>query len=153
MTKPRIAQLHQSGATDGQFVRWDGTAGYWEPQSVVESAILAFSYQGALTVTTGVSQLPMDQTWTIASVVARVSTAPTGASILVDVNKNGTTIFTTQANRPAIAATTNASSVVTNMNVTSLTAGDYLSIDVDQIGSTIAGSDLVVAVRLIRGFA
>lgn len=31
MTNPRIQQLHQSGATDGQVATWDDTAGYWTP--------------------------------------------------------------------------------------------------------------------------
>jgi hypothetical protein len=33
-------------------------------------------------------------------------------------------------------------------DVTSLAAGDYLTIDIDQIGSTVAGSNLVVTVVL-----
>jgi hypothetical protein len=78
-----------------------------------------------------------------------VGTAPTGAAILVDVNKNGTTIFTTQGNRPSIAAGGNASSAAVP-DVTSLAAGDFLTVDVDQIGSTVAGSDLTVIVTVQR---
>jgi len=85
---------------------------------------------------------------TVANITAGVNTAPTGASILVDVNKNGTTMFTTQGNRPTIAASgfSDAASVP---DVTSLAAGDYITIDVDQIGSTIAGSNLVVSIELV----
>jgi hypothetical protein len=107
-----------------------------------------FGRSGTLTVLVGVSQLPIDIACEIVSVVARVATAPTGASILVDLNRNGTTVFTTQSNRPTIGAGSNSSVVVTSMDVTTLAAGDYLSVDVDQIGSTVAGADLVVAVRL-----
>jgi hypothetical protein len=40
---------------------------------------------------------------TVTGVRASVDTAPTGATLIVDVNLAGTTIFTTQASRPAIA--------------------------------------------------
>jgi hypothetical protein len=75
-----------------------------------------------------------------------VLTAPTGANLIVDVNKNGTTIFTTQANRPEITA---GSKTATSgaPDVTSLSKNDAITIDVDQVGSTIAGADLSVMVR------
>jgi hypothetical protein len=85
----------------------------------------------------------------IESVAATVGTAPTGASLIVDVNKNGTTIFTTQANRPTVAISGNASSDAVP-DVTAVAAGDYITVDVDQIGSTVAGSDLCVILRYHR---
>lgn len=91
----------------------------------------------------------MGATWTISGVRASVGVAPAGASVIVDVNKNGTTIFTTQANRPTIAAAANTSGNVTNMDVTTVAAGEYLTIDIDQIGSTTAGSDLTVQIEVI----
>ena len=87
---------------------------------------------------------------TIKAVWISVGTAPTGSTILVDVNKNGTTIFTTGTpgtNRPSIAISGFVSSRVTNMDVTSVADGDYLTFDIDQIGSTIAGSNLIVTVE------
>jgi hypothetical protein len=65
--------------------------------------------------------------------------------LIVDVNKAGTTIFTTQANRPTIAigATDDDSGTP---EVTALTEGDVVSIDIDQVGSTVAGADLTVEV-------
>lgn len=84
----------------------------------------------------------------IKSIRAMVGTAPTGADIIIDIHKNGTTIFTTQGNRPAIAISAFDSGEVTNMNVTALAKGDYLTLDVDQIGSTIAGKDLVVTLEM-----
>lgn len=86
---------------------------------------------------------------TIVDVRAHLDTAPAGSSFIVDVNKNGTTLFTTQANRPTVLAAANASST-TAPDVTALAAGDRLSIDVDQIGSGTAGSDLYVSVTIKR---
>ena len=100
---------------------------------------------GVLVAGTGTVRFYFDRSITITNVAASVSVAPTGASVIVDVNKNGTTIFTTQANRPTIAVST-FTDLSSTPDVTSLVSGDYLTIDIDQIGSTIAGSDLIVYV-------
>lgn len=87
------------------------------------------------------------KTLTIHAAWVAAGTAPTGADLIVDVNKNGTTIFSTQANRPTIAAGTNGG-VSDTPDVTTLADGDYLTVDIDQVGSTIAGSDVTVGVLL-----
>lgn len=107
---------------------------------------LAYTVLGTLATGTGTARIPLIKAGTLVSAMAMVGTAPTGASLIVDVNKNGTTIFTTQANRPTISASSNASSEKTP-DVTTVSAGDYLTVDVDQVGSTVAGADLVVVVR------
>jgi hypothetical protein len=111
---------------------------------------LSYSEGGVLTTIVGTMRLYNDTAaaWTIQGVRASAGTAPTGAAILVDVNINGTTIFTTQGNRPTIAISGNTSGKVTNMNVTSVAVGEYLTVDIDQIGSTIAGSDLVIQLEV-----
>lgn len=111
--------------------------------------IQTFGYPGTLATYVGAGRYYIESACTISSIRASVGTAPTGASVIVDVNKNGTTVFTTQANRPTIAASGFTSGAVTNMNITSLAAGDYLTIDIDQVGSTIAGADLTVTVVLL----
>ncbi len=79
--------------------------------------------------------------WRLRDVVARLGTAPVGSDFLMDINKNGTTIFTNQADRLTILAGNNANSPLrTQPGV--FQRGDRLSIDVDQIGSGTAGSDL-----------
>ena len=109
---------------------------------------VTYSITDLLAVASGTKHLYIEQSTTIISVRAHAATAPTGAALIFDINKNGTTIFTTQANRPQIAAGSNASGAVTNMDVTSLAAGDYLTVDVDQVGSTIAGRDATVSITL-----
>lgn len=105
-----------------------------------------------LEVVTGTHRVPImfegtSQSINVKSIRAKVGTAPTGAAIILDVHKNGTTIFTTQANRPTIAISADDSGEVTNMDVTTLAKGDSLTLDIDQIGSTIAGKDLVVTLE------
>jgi hypothetical protein len=82
----------------------------------------------------------------IDKVATSLGTANTGATFLVDVNKNGTTIFTDQSKRPVIAISGNASTQGVPAAEVTLAAGQYLTFDVDQIGSTVAGSDLLVEV-------
>lgn len=79
-----------------------------------------------------------------------VSTAPTGADLIVDINKNGTTMFTTQANRPKIAAGAYTESATTAPDVVSIAAGDRITCDIDQVGSTVAGSNLVVVLYCLQ---
>lgn len=71
---------------------------------------------------------------TITKVEIAVDTAPTGTAVIIDVNVNGTTIFTTQANRPQIAVGSNFGST-TSIDQNVFADGDYLQADIDQIGS------------------
>lgn len=134
----------------------DGTTATRDADAL-EAAVLAvlnrhpghpvFAVDGVLGTGQGQARWYAPVACTIVEVRASVGTAPTGAAILVDVEKNGTTIFTTQGNRPTIAVSTHTD-VSGTPDVTALAAGDYLTFSVDQVGSTIPGSDLTVQVRL-----
>lgn len=82
---------------------------------------------------------------TITNIRLSVGEPPTGADLIVDVNKNGTSIFDTHT-RPKITAG-NYTSMTNVPVVTSLNAGDYLTVDVDQIGSTSSGAFLTVQIE------
>jgi len=110
------------------------------------NAIAPFSEPGALAVKTGSSKQYVDRSLTIASIRASVGTPSAGAAVIVDVKKNGSTIFTTPANRPTIAI--GAGTAVGIPDVTSLVAGDYLTADIVQVGSTATGAYLTVQVVL-----
>lgn len=109
---------------------------------------LPFSIGGDFTVSTGSFRLPITEPGSIRQVYATAGTAPTGQSAIFDVNLNGTTVFTTQGNRPTIPAGSNISSAAVP-DVKGLSEGDYLTVDVDQIGSTVAGADGVVVVEML----
>lgn len=116
--------------------------------SLLPQILFSFSYTGTLVLGTGKHRIYNDtgRTLTISAIRATLTTAPTGTSAIFDVNKNGTTVFTTQANRPTIAISGNTSGKITNADVTSLADGDYLTVDIDQVGSTVPGADLTVQV-------
>ncbi len=83
------------------------------------------------------------QAKTISKVFLACDTAPTGAALICDVRKNEVTLFTTPANRPQIPAEAHTGES-TSMEVTTWAAGEYLTTQIDQIGSTTPGADLVL---------
>jgi hypothetical protein len=121
---------------------------YIAPASV--ESLTTFAHSGAVIVSTGVIRFRFPWAVTILGVSAAIAVAPTGASLIADINKNGTTIFTSQGNRPTIAISGNATSSEPVPDVTAMAAGDYLTIDIDQVGSTVAGSDLSIFIRYRR---
>jgi hypothetical protein len=117
---------------------------------MVREFVLPFYKSGAQTTFVGAGHFPCLGSGIILGVRAHLNTAPTGATTFkVDVNKNDTTIFGTQANRPIWVASAKLATVGAH-SVTTFADGDVFSIDVDAVGSTIAGSDLNVGVYLLR---
>lgn len=77
--------------------------------------------------------------------VATLGTPATGATTFkLDVNKNGTTLYTTQGRRPTFAASSGTSVEAAPADVTALAKGDILTVDIDAVGSSTAGSDLKI---------
>lgn len=106
-----------------------------------------FGVAGTLATLTGQARYYMASAQTILGAIASVGTAPTGASIIIDVLKNGTTIYTGGTNRPTISASAFVSATtIVAPAVTALAIGDYLTVVISQVGSSIPGSDLTVTV-------
>ena len=80
-------------------------------------------------------------TLTITKVQASVSTAPVGAGLVLDVKKNGTTIFTSAGERTTVAAGAYTGSSVPTA-ITTWAADEYMEVFVTQVGSTTPGSNL-----------
>jgi hypothetical protein len=95
--------------------------------------------------------LRASKAFTVSKVRIGAVTAPTGSTLIVDVNYHATdptsasTIFTTQANRPAIAISAYTADSGTP-DVTSIADGGWLGISIDQIGSTITGADINIEI-------
>lgn len=84
---------------------------------------------------------------TIEEVYLMAKTAP-GAdkTLTVDVNKGGTTIFTTQANRPSLIGT-NTEATSGNPDVATFVKNDLFTIDVDVSTAETAVADVIVLIR------
>lgn len=102
------------------------------------------------TLSTGNSKtpiIPVHRDLTIVRAYAVVKTAPTGANLIIDIRKGVNSIWaSTPANRLTITAG-NTSGNQTAFDTTGLTADNSLTLDIDQVGSTIAGADLTVILR------
>jgi hypothetical protein len=97
--------------------------------------------------TTGVAKaiFRMPYAMTVTDVRATVTTAPTGSNIIVDINDGVTSIMTTDL--LSIDATEKTSTTaVTAPNITDTALADdaEITIDIDQIGSTLAGAGLKI---------
>ena len=100
--------------------------------------------------TTGVVpniQVPITASHTIAEVHARVATAPTGADIRLDILKNGVSVHASDSDKCTIAASVNTGNTTT-FNDNTLVDGDYLQLEIEQIGSSEKGTGLVCVVEL-----
>jgi hypothetical protein len=82
---------------------------------------------------------------TLTAVRASVTTAPTGASLLtVDINKGGSTILSTKITIDASAKTSTSATTPAVISDTALASDDEITIDIDQVGSTVAGAGLKI---------
>ena len=126
-----------------------GAAGAAGAQGPAGKVILAGHIVGVLVAGAGGSRIYNDTggNLNIANVRASLVTPPSGGPATFDVNLNGTTIFTTQANRPSIAAAANASSAAVP-DVTVWPNGQYITVDVDLIGTTYAGANATFQIGL-----
>lgn len=84
----------------------------------------------------------------VQSVFLEVTIAPTGAALIIDIKKNANTIFTTKPQVDISQLTGGTGAVFTPLPpALTLTTNDKLTLDITQVGSTIAGSNLVAYLR------
>lgn len=106
-----------------------------------------FTAEGTLVVGSGAIRIynKLGATKIISQVFIAANDAPTGQAIIVDIRRNGTTVFTNPVHRPQIVAGA-FTGTTTTIDAASFADGDYLTMEIDQIGSGVAGSDLSVHV-------
>lgn len=101
---------------------------------------LPYSKAGTLSVGTGKFPIYNDTAavWTFAAARAEVGTAPTGAGIICQVKIDGSNAFTVTI--PAGATT----SGLANPPTVQVPVGSKVTVDITQVGSTVAGADLAL---------
>ena len=130
--------------------RTDGTieGGYYPTTAsvgVVQEIITAASDETtALTTGTAKVTFRMPNDMTLTGVRASVTTAPTGAAITVDINESGTTVLSTKLTIDATEKTSTTAATPAVISDTALADDAEITIDIDVIGSTIAGAGLKV---------
>lgn len=128
-----------------------GGSHYWDSLTTP----LRFRYFSAAAVTTGAGKATHTNTsgnvQKIVSVSMTAGTAPTGADLIADVNIGGTSIFATAADRPKIVAGQTSGFAVVDDEPDDeqlIQPGGTATIDIDQIGSTVAGANVEIVVVL-----
>jgi len=116
---------------------------------VLARGVMLMSIDGVLSAGTGIRRLYFPREVTIFNIWASVATAPTGSSLVFDVNVNGATICASV--KPTITAGSFVD-VSTTPSSQLVTAGQYVTVDVDSVGSTVAGSDAVIGIEYTEAY-
>jgi hypothetical protein len=86
----------------------------------------------------------MPYAMTLTAVRASVNTAPTGSVLTVDINEAGTTILSTKLTIDASEKTSTTAATPAVISDSALADDAEITIDIDGVGSTIAGKGLKV---------
>jgi hypothetical protein len=110
-----------------------------------ESFIIACSDETS-DLTTGTAKVTfrMPYAFTLTDVRASVTTAPTGATVTVDINEGGSTILSTKLTIDASETTSESAATAAVISDSALADDAEMTIDIDQVGSTVAGAGLKV---------
>jgi hypothetical protein len=111
-----------------------------------ESMVIACSDE-TTALTTGLAKVTfrMPYAFTLSAVRASVTTAPTGAALQVDINETGSgTILSTKLTIDAGAKTSTTAGVPAVISDTALADDAEITIDIDVVGSSVAGAGLKV---------
>ena len=110
----------------------------------VEIGIACSDETTSLTTGTAKVTLRMPHALTLTAVRLNVNTAPTGSALVVNVLQGGSTIFSTKPQIDAGTKTSVGSGTAAVISTSALTDDAEITINIDQIGSTIAGKGLKV---------
>jgi hypothetical protein len=98
----------------------------------------------ALTTGAAKATFRMPYAMTLSEVRASVTTAPTGSVLTVDINETGTTILSTKITIDATEKTSETAATAPVISDTALADDAEITIDIDTVGSTVAGAGLKV---------
>lgn len=88
--------------------------------------------------------------YTIENLILTSSVAPTGSTLIADLNVNGTSILATKISIDIseLNSTTAATPYVLTTNT--ISKGSRITVDLDQVGATVAGSDVQLLMFVTR---
>jgi len=147
-----LTDVNIPSPNDGDVPTFDSVAGKWVNKAPIGGTTdPVFQVEGALAVLTDVDGVYIcPRTATILAAYIYCRDPGSASSTIVDVNLNGNTIFTTQANRPTLAWN-DANQVAKSgtPNLTAVVENDVLSIDIDQVAT--GAEDLTVIIAMNVG--
>jgi hypothetical protein len=141
-----------ASAADERIAVFDGTSGKLIKDGGVtiatartQSFVIACSDETtALTTGNGKVTFRMPYAFTLTAVRASVTTAPTGSVLTVDINEAGSSILSTKLTIDATEKTSTTAATAAVMSDTSLADDAEITVDIDGVGSTVAGAGLKV---------
>jgi len=108
----------------------------------VEIGLACSDESTALTTGTAKVTFRLPYAMTLTAVRASVTTAPTGSTLVVDVNEGGTSVLSTKLSIDATEKSSTTAATAAVISDSALADDAEITIDIDQIGATIAGAGL-----------
>lgn len=138
-------------ATTAEAAAQTDTSRYVTPEGLgyKPEAFCVAASDETTSLTTGTAKVTfrMPYAFTVTAVRMSVATAATGASLLtVDINEGGTTILSTKLTTDASEKTSTTAATAAVISDSSLADDAEMTVDIDQVGSTIAGAGLKVCI-------
>ena len=113
-------------------------------EAVIPIGIACSDETTDLTTGTAKATFRMPYAFELTEVRANVTTAPTGSVLTVDINESGTTILSTKLTIDAGEETSTTAATQPVISDSSLADDAKITIDIDTVGSTVAGAGLKV---------
>jgi hypothetical protein len=138
----------------GRTWRWNGTG--WAmlpgpPPGIDDWFVIAVSDENTdLTTGTNKVYFRIPYAGTLLAVKATVNTAPTGSTLICDINEAGTSVLGTKLSIDASEKTSDTAASAATITDSALANDAEITIDIDQVGSTIKGKGLKVYLRVRR---
>lgn len=149
-SKPRDGQFYVADGTNwdpgygpGPYIYIDGVyvPMFGRGSNVLETAVVACSDE-TTAITTGTAKRTFRMPWagTLVAVRASLNVAPTGAAFIADINKNTNTVLSTKLSVDAGEKTSYTAASPAVISDSAFAIDDEVTIDFDQVGSTVAGA-------------
>lgn len=145
--------VDESALQDGYVLKWDASNGvfYGAPDATGAAAATPFEMVIAVSdettdLTTGTAKITfrMPCAVNLTEVRASVTTAPTGAAIQADINEEGVSILSTKLTIDAGEKTSEDAATPPVISDGALADNAEMTVDIDQIGSSVAGAGLKI---------
>ena len=152
---PASPSVNDLYTDSGRTWRWNGTG--WAmlpapPPDIDDWFVIAASDESTdLATGTGKVYFRMPYAGTLLAVKATVNTAPTGSTLICDINEAGTSVLGTKLSIDASEKTSDTAASAATITDSALANDAEITIDIDQVGSTIAGKGLKVYMKVRRG--
>lgn len=115
-----------------------------------EFCVAASDETTAITTGTGKVTFRAPYAFTLTELRASVNTAPTGSTILIDVNETGTTVISTKIMIDASEKTSQTAATPYVISDSAIADDAEISVDFDQVGSSVAGAGVKVWIKGYR---